>query len=104
MKYAIIKASGSQFKVSEGDQIEIEKISQKEGEKVEFEEVLLSAADSNLKLGKPVLKDAKVIGTVLKHFLGDKIHISKFKAKTGYRRKMGFRPHLSLVKIEKIEA
>jgi large subunit ribosomal protein L21 len=104
MKYAVIKISGSQFKVCEGDEIEVSRLSDKEGDKIEFNEVLLAAADNKLKLGKPVVKDAKVSGMVLKHMLGEKVHISKFKAKTGYRRKIGFRPKLSLVKIEKIEA
>lgn len=104
MKYAIIKTSGTQLKVSEGDEIEMNKLPQKEGERVEFREVLLSNDGNKLNLGEPLIKDAKVTGTVLKNHLGDKIHIKKFKAKTGYRRKIGFRPQLSLVKIEKIEA
>jgi large subunit ribosomal protein L21 len=104
MKYAIIKTSGTQYKVSEGDEIKVARLEKKEGEKVEFNEVLLSADSNKLNFGKPFIKEAKVTGSVVKNFKGEKIHIGKFRAKTGYRRRTGFRSQLSLVKIEKIQA
>lgn len=99
MRYVVIRTSGTQLKVSEGEEVAVNRLSGKEGETVEFNEVLLSADEGKVKIGKPTLKEVKVKAKIIKHFLGDKLHIFKFKAKTGYRRKTGFRPSLTLVKI-----
>jgi large subunit ribosomal protein L21 len=102
MKYAVVKIQGMQFKVSEGDRIEVARLPQKEGEKVEFPEVLLAVGDSQVKIGQPVVKESRVAAKVVKQYLGPKLDIFKFKAKTGYRRKMGFRPQKTLIQVEKI--
>lgn len=100
--YAVIKIGGKQFRVSEGDTIEVQKLDSKDG-RVELNEALLLVTDKDVKVGKPTLK-TKVVGRVLKNFKGEKIRVAKFKAKSRYRRTAGFRPLLSLLKIEKIEA
>ena len=100
--YAIIKTGGKQYKVSEGDTIEIAKLSNKDS-KVIFEDVLLLVSEKDVKVGKPTVK-AKVIGKILENKKGDKIRVAKFKSKVRYRRVTGFRPQISVVKIEKIEA
>lgn len=102
MKFAVIRIGGQQFKVKEKDQIEVERLAWKEGETVTLKEVLLLIDDEKVKIGKPVLSEASVQLKVHKHFLGEKLHIIKFKAKNGYRRKTGFRPQKSLVSVEKI--
>lgn len=101
MFYAVIRVGGKQYKVSEGDTIEVQKLSQKDG-RVSFEEVLLIAKDKDVKLGNPTLK-AKVTGKILEQKRGDKIRVAKFKSKVRFRRVAGFRPQISVVKIEKIE-
>lgn len=101
MNYAIIKTGGKQYKVSEGDRIEIQKLSDDKG-KVVFEEVLLLVTDKGIKVGNPMVK-AKVIGKLLENKKGDKVRVAKFKSKVRYRRVMGFRPQLSIVEIEKID-
>jgi large subunit ribosomal protein L21 len=100
MKYAVIKTGGKQYKVSEGDVIDIDRIIAKDGA-VTFDEVLLIATDAGVKIGKPML-DAKVEGKVLEDFRGEKIRVSKFKSKVRYRRVSGFRAELTKVQIEKI--
>jgi len=102
MKYAVVKIGGAQYRVSEGDEIEVDKLTDKEGDLVNFNQVLLFAEDGKVKIGKPEVKDIQVSARILKHYKGEKIDVFKFKAKTGYRRKMGFRPEKSLLKIEKI--
>lgn len=104
MKYAIVKINGFQFKVKEGDQIEVSRSPIKDGEKTELKDVLLYNNEGKLKVGNPYLKDVKVEAKVLKHFLDEKIFVRKFKAKTGYRRKTGFRAQKTLLGIEKIVA
>jgi large subunit ribosomal protein L21 len=102
MKYAVIRIQGTQFKVNEGERLEVNRLVQKEGEKVEFPEVLLTVENSQVKIGRPVVKEAKVAAKVIKQLLGPKLDIFKFKAKTGYRRKIGFRPQKTLIEVEKI--
>lgn len=104
MKYSVVKIKGPQFKVQEKDQIEVDRISQKEGETFNLENVMLLVDGAKIKIGKPLLNDVKVEVKVLKNYLGDKLDIYKFKAKTGYRRKTGFRSQKSLLSIEKIVA
>jgi large subunit ribosomal protein L21 len=101
MKYAVIKTGGKQYKVSEGDVIEIDRISGKD-ERISFEEVLLLVNDGNVKIGKPFITGEKVEGKILEDFRGEKVRVSKFKSKVRYRRTTGFRAALTKVKIEKI--
>ena len=102
MIYAVVKVNGAQYKVQEKDQIEVDKVSEKEGESVGLEDVLLFVDGAKVKIGKPRLKDIKVEAKLMKNYLGKKLAIYKFKAKTGYRRKTGFRPKKSLLSIEKV--
>ncbi|OGH06017.1 MAG: 50S ribosomal protein L21 [Candidatus Levybacteria bacterium RBG_16_35_11] len=104
MKYAVINCSGKQYKVSEGDIINVSRVSEKPDEKISFEKVLLLVYDGKIELGRPYLLGVKVVGKVIEEFKGEKIKVSKFKAKVRVRRAMGFRPHLSKIKIEKIES
>lgn len=100
MKYAVIKTGGKQYKVSQGDTIEVDKLALEKDGKVIFDEVLLMVDDEKVKIGKPFLTD-KVEGKILEHFKGDKVRVAKFKAKARYRKVNGFRASLTKVKIEK---
>lgn len=102
MKYAVVKINGSLFKVQEKDQIEVSRVSWKEGEVVSLDDVLLLVDGAKIKIGIPRLKDTHIEAKLVKNYLGDKLFIYKFKAKTGYRRKTGFRAQKSLLSIEKL--
>jgi large subunit ribosomal protein L21 len=108
MKYAVIKTGSKQYKVREGETITIEKLSNTdEGKKleknkpVEFDQVLLLVEDGKAKIGQPTLK-AKVRGKIVEAEKGEKIHVLKYKAKTGYHRKVGHRQPFTKVLVEKI--
>lgn len=101
MKYAVIRTGGKQYRVSEGDIIEVDRLSGEANGKVIFEEVLLLSDDSGVKLGKPVLKE-NVEGKIIEQTKGDKIYVAKYKAKVRYRRRTGFRSSLTKIQIEKI--
>ena len=101
--YAIIKTGGKQYKVSEGDEIIIEKLNVEEGATVTFDEVFAIVDGEEVKIGKPKVDGAKVTGSVVKNGKGPKIRIFKYKHKTNYRRRMGHRQPFTKVKIEKIE-
>ncbi len=103
MEYAIIKAGGKQYRVSAGDTLEIDRLDGDKDKSVSFDDVLLWVSGADVKIGKPVLSGVKVTGKILEQTKGDKIRVSKFKAKARYRRTTGFRAYLSKVLIEKIE-
>lgn len=97
--YAIIKTGGKQYRVSEGDEVFVEKLGQEAGEKVNFDQVLAMGEGESLEWGKPFLEGAKVEGEIVKNGKGPKINIFKYKAKKGYRRRQGHRQPYSKVKI-----
>jgi large subunit ribosomal protein L21 len=101
MKYAVIKTGGKQYRVSEGDVIEVDRLAT-DGDKVVFEDVLLKVTDAGIKIGSPTVKGEKVEGKLVEQLKGDKIRVSKFKSKVRYRRVTGFRASLSKILIEKI--
>ena len=100
--YAVIKSGGKQHKVSEGEEILLEKISLDEGEAIEFSEVLAVNKDGNLNVGKPLLEGAVVKGKVINHLKTKKITVIKMKRRKDYRKKQGHRQNLTKVKIESI--
>ena len=99
--YAIIKTGGKQYKVSEGDLVRVEKLPYEVGDTVEFDEVLLVAGDE-VKVGSPVIENAKVTATVEDQNKDKKIVVFKYKTKKQYRRKHGHRQPYTLVKIDSI--
>ncbi|MBL6811785.1 MAG: 50S ribosomal protein L21 [SAR86 cluster bacterium] len=100
--YAVIKSGGKQHKVSEGEEILLEKLSLDEGEVIEFSEVLAVNKDGNLNVGKPLLEGAVVKGKVINHLKTKKITVIKMKRRKDYRKKQGHRQNLTKVKIESI--
>lgn len=102
MKYAVIKTGGKQYKVSEGDVIEIDRLTEEKDNKVVFDEVLLLVSDTGVKVGKPSITGITVEGKVVDNIKGDKIRVSKYKSKVRYRRVTGFRASLSRIQIDKI--
>jgi large subunit ribosomal protein L21 len=100
--YAVIKSGGKQHKVSEGEEILLEKISLDEGEVIEFSEVLAVNKDGNLNVGKPLLEGAIVKGKVINHLKTKKITVIKMKRRKDYRKKQGHRQNLTKIKIESI--
>lgn len=102
--YAVIKTGGKQFKVSEGDLLKVEKLNLEAGDTVTFEEVLLINDDSgNLKVGSPIVQNAKVMAEVIEQGKEKKIIVYKYKKRKNYRKKQGHRQPYTKVKITKIE-
>jgi large subunit ribosomal protein L21 len=98
MTYAIISIGGKQHRVSEGERLLVDRLSQEEG-KTFHPDVLLLGGDGDPQLSpKGVQVTARVVG----HVLGKKVRIGKYRPKSGYRRHTGFRAHLSQIEIESI--
>lgn len=102
MVYAVVKISGKQYKVSEGQIFEVDKLNGEKGKKLTFNEVLLLNDGKNIKIGQPHVTGAKVSAEILEQSKGKKLRVAKFKAKSRYRKIMGFRPLLTKIKILKI--
>lgn len=100
--YAIIKTGAKQHKVSEGDVLLVEKIADNEGTEVIFNDVLMVSDDNTLKIGKPFVDGAKVVGEIVAQTQGPKIVIGKYKKRKGFRKKTGHRQELTSMKIKKI--
>jgi large subunit ribosomal protein L21 len=100
--FAVIAISGTQLKVRVGDRYEIEKIEGKIGEKIEIKEVLLISNGEKITVGKPFVKDAKVVLSIDSQLRGEKIEGFKYKAKSRYRRKYGYRAELTRVTVKSI--
>ncbi len=98
--YAIIATGGKQYKVSEGDFIDIEKIDGEPGAAVTFDQVLAVSGDA-LKVAGDVA-GATVTGTVVKQDKRKKVVVYRYKRKTGYHKKNGHRQCFTRVKIDAI--
>ena len=99
MAYAVIAVGGKQYVVHEGERLLVDRLAQDEGAVFQPDVLLVDAGVPNLKPGA-----GAVSARVLKHALGEKIRIGKYKPKKGYRRHTGFRAQLSQIQIETIGA
>jgi large subunit ribosomal protein L21 len=99
--YAVIENGSKQYRVAEGDVIEVEKLSAKVGDKVQIDRVLMVGGNS-VKVGTPTVDGAKVTATVEGHGRGDKIIV--YKHKKNYHKKQGHRQDFTRLRIDKITA
>jgi len=102
--YAVIKTGGKQYKVSEGDVLNFEKIEGNKGDAVSFDKVLLVSNDDDVKIGTPFVEGAKVVGEIISQIRGPKITVFKMKRRKGYSKKTGHRQDLTNLKIKEIVA
>ena len=99
---AIIVTGGKQYTVSEGDVLFVEKLGVEAEETVKFDTVLAVMDGENTKIGAPVVEGAVVEAKVVKNGKGKKIHVLRYKAKKGEKKKIGHRQPYTKVEITKI--
>lgn len=102
MKFAIIRESGRQYLVKEGDIISFEKLHKEEGEKVNFPFVVFYSEDNKDEVGAPFLEGKKVEGEVVENGRGDKIRVVHKQPKKRMLKVQGHKQHFTKVKITKI--
>lgn len=102
--YAIIETGGKQYKVQEGDIINVEKLGLEAGSSVKFDKVLAISNEDVFTLGSPYVDNAAVDASVILESKQKKVIIYKYKPKKGYHKKKGHRQPFTQVKIEKINA
>jgi len=101
MNYAVVRINKRQYKVTEGQELLLDKT---EDEKID-PEVLLLVSDKRVVVGNPLVKGAKVkIKVIEQEVKGEKVTVQKYKAKSRYRKRIGFRPKHTEVKIETISS
>ncbi|HWA51933.1 MAG TPA: 50S ribosomal protein L21 [Patescibacteria group bacterium] len=100
MKYAVIKIQGHQYRVSEGDEILVDKLP---GDVAEAQ-VLMLSDEGKVTLGTPILEKAKVALKMIEPVVkGEKIYSAKYHAKSRYRRRIGFRAKYSKLLVQSIK-
>jgi len=99
--YAVIKTGGKQQKVKPGDIIEVEYL-HAEGETITFQPVLVVDDDGNTHYGKEA-QQAVVTAKLLGEQKGDKVHVFKYKNKSGYARRQGHRQLMTLLEISDVK-
>jgi large subunit ribosomal protein L21 len=103
-EFAIIETGGKQYMVAVGDLVDVEllKGDLKEGDKVEFDKVLMVDDGKDTTIGMPYIDGAKVKASYVGLEKGKKLHIVRYKAKSNRDRRIGHRQKYSRVKIETI--
>ena len=103
MVYAVVKAGGSQHKVAVGDTFTINRLAGAAGDKVALPAILLVDGET-VTSDAAALAKVTVTGEIIEHGKGPKIHIHKFKNKTGYKKRQGHRQKYTQVKVTGINA
>jgi large subunit ribosomal protein L21 len=102
MAYAIIKTGGRQFRVAEGDTIDVDLLEVDPGKTATFGDVLMFADGKDVTHGNPLISGAKVTAEVIDQRKDKKIIAFKYKRRKGYHRTVGHRRKLTRVKIKSI--
>ena len=102
--YAIIETGGKQYRVNQGQTLDVDNLNIIEGETVELDKVLVIGDEKNTTVGAPNVAGAKVTATSKGTVRGDKIIVYKFKSKVRFRKKTGHHQLFTRLAIDKIEA
>ncbi|RME75991.1 MAG: 50S ribosomal protein L21 [Chloroflexi bacterium] len=98
--YAVIETGSKQYRVAEGDVIEVETLPAEPGDRVELDKVLLVSGEKGVVVGNPTVQGAKVVATVQTHGRGKKVIV--YKHKKNYHKKQGHRQNFTRLHIDEI--
>ncbi len=97
--YAVIRTGGKQYRVSQGDTLQVETIDANAGDSIEFDQVLMVGEGEQVRIGTPLVDGSKVTATVRSHGRGDKVEIIKFRRRKHHMKRMGHRQNYTEVEI-----
>jgi large subunit ribosomal protein L21 len=97
--FAIVEIAGKQFRVAQGDKLEVPRLQEKEGAKIKLDSVLLKSEKGKAEIGMPYVGGASVELMVKEHGKGEKIRVYKKKSKKRYERTQGHRQSYTLVEV-----
>jgi large subunit ribosomal protein L21 len=101
--YAVLETGSKQYRVTAGDTLEVERLDVEAGQPVTFHRVLLVNNDGQLMVGTPTVANASVVADAVEHIRGEKKVAFKLKRRKGYRKTIGHRQELTVVKIKEIK-
>ena len=99
--FAIVEIAGQQFKVEKGQEIFVHRLEGEDGDKLKFDQVLLTGDGDKVAIGAPTLNNT-VSASIIEHVRGDKVVVFKKKRRKGYRVRNGHRQHFTKIKIDAI--
>jgi large subunit ribosomal protein L21 len=102
--YAIIRVGSDQYKVSEGDIIEVDRLQEDVGKKIKLEDVLMVSDGKDVKVGQPKVSGAKVEAEIMEETMDDKVVSFKYRRRKASALKKGHRTKLTALRIKKITA
>jgi large subunit ribosomal protein L21 len=102
MAYAVIKTGGKQYRVQQGDKLDVEKLDAEVDSEITFDEILLVGEGDSVKIGSPSVAGASVTAKVVSQFRGPKGVAFKFKRRKGFHKTIGFRRALTRLEITSI--
>jgi len=100
--YAVIETGGKQYRVTQGQDLKVEKIPGQAGEEVVFDKVLVVGDGENVTVGKPYVDNAKVLGKLARQAKDRKVPVFKYKRRKDSKTKKGHRQPYTEVLVEKI--
>lgn len=100
--YAVIKAGGKQYKVSEGDVITVNRLKGNPGDSIEFDQVVMLENNGQLRVKQSEIKGVKVTGKIVAKTKGKKIRVFRYRRRKNTMKTKGSRPQFTTVSIEKI--
>ena len=102
--YAVISSGGKQYRVQEGDTLNLETLAAEVGSTIDFDKILMVGNGDTAKIGAPYVAGGKVSATVVSHGRHKKVHIVKFKRRKHHEKWQGHRQNFTEVKITGISA
>jgi large subunit ribosomal protein L21 len=103
MAYAVIRTGGKQYRVAEGETIQVELLKGNPGDKINFDQVLMVSGDAP-QFGKPLVSGASVQAEIVRQTRGPKLIVFKFRKRKRSRKKAGHRQNYTEVKITGVSA
>lgn len=100
--YAIIDNKGKQYKVTTGEEVQIDLVKADEGELIQFDRVLLVGGDDTMRVGTPDVPGARVLAEIIRHEKGPKLTMQRFQPTKNRQAKMGHRQQYTRVLIREI--
>lgn len=97
--YAVIRTGGKQYRVKEGDELNLERLEGEVGSAITFDDVLAKGEGANLEVGAPTLSGATVSAEIVRQARAKKVLVFKFKRRKNYKRTKGHRQYYTRVKI-----
>jgi large subunit ribosomal protein L21 len=102
--YAVFEDGARQYRVAEGDELDVDFRDAGVGDAIEFHRVLLYSGNEGVRVGAPVVANAKIVAEVVDHPRGEKLVVQKFKRRKNFHHKTGHRQRHTRIRVQQIVA